>query len=229
MPWIRITKTHNQGFNMYSKGELIDRPESQIKLLPADVYEPAVSPYESQVDQAARARDLAKQTFLRLQQESTLAADKLRTAQKAAETASQGYDEADRQCGKLLAEQGRCEERIAKLEGKTGKKDLASFNKQTAHLRDINRQLEITQLVVVKLQAVLSAANTEVELCKLAAEAARKAAEAANPDKAKQEQPADEPEQPEQNEPAGNADPEAAEPKDANNPEGQAVSAQAGK
>ena len=231
--WIRITKSCNQGLNTYTKGELIDRPESQIKLLPPDVYEPESSPYEAQADPAARARDQARQTFLRLQQESTLAADKLRTAVGIAADKQQSLYVTQSACEKLLVAKEDGLKKVTKLKNSTNRKNPLTIAKQTAKLETINRNVTITTLMVARITGELAAAKAEVELQSIFAETARLAADQAHGDlqsltaaaPAKQEQP-DEPEQPEQSEqsePADNAEPEAAEPKDADNPEGQTV------
>jgi len=230
--WIRNTKSCNQGLSLYIKGELRDVSEAILKSLPADVYEPESSPYESQVDPAVRARDLAKQTFLRLQQASTLAADKLANAVKAAADAKQVYHAAYSHHESLLAEQSDCADNVTRLAGKTTKKALADFAKQTTRLEELDRLVETARLTTMKLNGLYEAAGAEAELQSRTAEDIRLAAVAAHTDlqsliaadQAKQEQPVDGQEQNQnQNEP-DIAEPEAIEqPKDTYNAEGQAA------
>ena len=235
--WIRITKSCNQGLNTYSKGELIDRPESQIKLLPKDVYEPAAAPWETQVDQAARVRDQKKQTFLRLQQESTLAADKLRTAVGIAADCKQSLHITQTALDKLLTTRTDYRQQAKKLKNNTTKKGMATLAKQSAQLETINKEKTLMGLMVAKLTGQVQASESEADLQTIFAENARLATAKAEADlrsliddaAAKQEQSSDE-QQPKQNEPdaetapTDNADP-AAQPEDADNPQGQTVSA----
>jgi len=235
--WIRITKSCNQGLNTYSKGELIDRPESQIKLLPKDVYEPAAAPWETQVDQAARVRDQKKQTFLRLQQESILAADKLRTAVGIAANRRQSLYVTQNALEKLITVRTNCQMLIKKFKSNTTKKGQATFAQQTAQLETINKEKTLMGLMVAKLTGQVQASDAEADLQTIFAENARLATAKAEADlrsliddaAAKQEQSSDE-QQPKQNEPdaetapTDNADP-AAQPEDADNPQGQTVSA----
>ena len=216
--WIRITKSCNQGLSLYIKGELRDVSDAILDSLPPDVYEPESSPYESQVDPAVRARDLAKQTFLRLQQESILAADKLANAVKAAADAKQVYHAAYSHHESLLAEQKDCADNVTRLAGKTTKKALADFTKKTTRLEALDKEVETARLTTMKLKGLYEAARCEAELQSRTAEDIRLAADQANPDQ--QEQSLDEHQQPEQDEPGGDGD-SAVQPEDADNPEGQ--------
>ena len=220
--WIRVTESHNQGLNTYIKGELRDVSDTILDSLPPDVYEPAASPYEAQVDQAARVRDEKKQTFLRLQQGSILAADKLRTAVGIAADRRQSLTVTQGQLEELRTARTYCQRQIEKLENNTTKKGRATLAKQVSQLETIDKQVTILELIVAKLAGQLQTTEAEADLQSLTAEDARLAADQANPDK--QEQSSDEQQQPEQNEPAGDGD-SAVQPKDADNPEGQTVSA----
>jgi len=225
--WIRITKSCNQGLSLYIKGELRDVSDAILDSLPPDVYEPESSPYESQVDPAVRARDLAKQTFLRLQQASILAADKLANAVKAAADKQQSLFVTQIALEKLIEAQTNCQKKIEKLENNTTRKGQATLANLTAKAETTDKEAEITRLMAERLFGEVKAAEAEVELQSIFAEDARLAADQANPDQ--QEQPADEPEpeQPEQSAPAVNAEPTDnvasanSGSQDADNPEGQ--------
>jgi len=221
--WIRIMKTCNQGVNMYLKGELRDVTEDALDSLPADVYEPAVSPWEAGVDQAARDREQAQQTFLRLQQESILAADKVATAVRIACDAKQAYHTAYSSHKTLLEEQSDCENTVTKLAGKTNNKAIASFARQTARLEELNKQVETARLTTMKLNGLYMAAEAEVDLQSRTAEDARLAANQAKQELSKYD------DQPKQDEPvseapADNSAPADSGPEDADNAGGQTVS-----
>jgi len=223
--WVRILKSCNQGINMYIKGELRDVSEDALDSLPADVYEPEASPWEAGVDQAARAREQAQQKFLQLHQENILAADKAATAVRIACDAKQAYHAAYSLHVSLIEKQGDCADNITRLAGKTNKKAIASFARQTAQLEELNKQVETARLTTMKLNGLYMAAEAEVDLQSRTAEEARLAADQAKQELSKYEQTKqDEPVSEVQSAPADDSAPADSGPEDADDAGGQAVS-----
>jgi len=217
--WVRILKSYNQGINSYIKDELIDRPESQIKLLPADTWEPALAPFDAGVDQAARAREQAQQKFLRLQQEYILAADKLRTAVGIAADRKQSLYVTQNVLEKLFTAQANCQARIKKLKSNITNKGHAALATQTALLEQTTREVAITHLMVAKLAGMTQAAEAEVDLQSISAEEARLAADQAKQELTKYDEQTkqDAPVSEAQSAPADDSAPADSGPEDADN------------